>query len=74
VTTPLLIQVGENDARVPKEQSRMFYEAMRDIGKAPVKMVTYPGQPHGIQEPRLQRDVMTRNVDWFRHWIPVEGG
>lgn len=74
VTTPLLIQVGENDERVPKEQSRMFYEAVRDIGKAPVKMVTYPGQPHGIREPVLQRDLMTRNVEWFSRWIPVDRG
>lgn len=73
VTTPLLIQVGENDARVPKEQSRMFYEAMRAIGQAPVKMVVYPGQPHGVREPALQRDLLTRNVEWFGRWIPVDG-
>jgi dipeptidyl aminopeptidase/acylaminoacyl peptidase len=73
VTTPLLIQVGENDARVPKEQSRMFYEAMKAIGRAPVKMVTYPGQPHGVREPALQRDLMTRNVEWFGRWLPVDG-
>jgi dipeptidyl aminopeptidase/acylaminoacyl peptidase len=73
VATPLLIQVGENDARVPKEQSRMFYEAMKAIGRAPVKMVVYPGQPHGVREPALQRDLMTRNVEWIGRWIPVDG-
>lgn len=71
VTTPLLIQVGQNDVRVPKEQSRMFYEAMKALGNAPVKMVTYPGQPHGVREPALQRDLMTRNVEWFQRWIPT---
>jgi len=71
VTTPLLIQVGENDARVPAQQSDMFYEAMKAIGKAPVEMVVYPGQPHGVREPRLARDLMARNVAWFQRWIPT---
>jgi dipeptidyl aminopeptidase/acylaminoacyl peptidase len=31
-------------------------------------MVTYPRQPHGIQEPKLVQDAMQRNLDWFdRH-------
>ncbi len=72
VTTPLLIQVGEDDARVPRQQSDMFYEAMKAIGKAPVKMVVYPDQSHGVREPRLVRDLTTRNVEWFQRWIPTE--
>jgi dipeptidyl aminopeptidase/acylaminoacyl peptidase len=71
VTTPLLIQVGDQDRRVPAEQSIQFYEAMKGIGKAPVTLVLYPGQPHGIQEPRLQRNLMMRNVEWFTRWIPA---
>lgn len=74
VTTPLLIQVGEADRRVPAEQSIQFYEAMKGIGKAPVKLVLYPGQPHGINDPRLSRDLMQRNVEWFTRWIPVDDG
>lgn len=73
VTTPLLIQVGENDERVPAEQSIQFYEAVKSIGKVPeVKLVQYPDQSHGVGEPRLQRDLMTRNIKWFTRWIPTE--
>lgn len=71
VVTPLLIQVGEADRRVPSEQSVQFYEAMKAIGKAPVRLVIYPAQPHGIQDPRLQRDLMRRNVEWFTQHIPT---
>jgi dipeptidyl aminopeptidase/acylaminoacyl peptidase len=74
VTTPLLIQVGERDERVPAQQSDMFYEAMKAIGKAPVTMVVYPGQPHGVRDPRLARDLMARNVAWFQRWIPTGVG
>jgi len=71
VTTPLLIQVGERDERVPAEQSIQFYVAMKSIGKAPVKLILYPGEPHGIRQPRHRRDLMSRNVEWFTSWIPI---
>jgi dipeptidyl aminopeptidase/acylaminoacyl peptidase len=71
VTTPLLIQVGERDERVPAEQSIQFYEAMSAIGKAPVKLVIYPGEGHGLREVTHIRDMMQRNVEWFSRWIPV---
>lgn len=73
VTTPLLIQVGEDDERVPAEQSIQFYEAMRALGRAPVKLVIYPGEGHGIRDVAHTRDLMQRNVEWFTHWIPVRG-
>lgn len=70
--TPLLIQVGEDDERVPAEQSIQFYEAVKSIGKVPeAKLVLYPGQGHGVGEPRLRRDLMARNVRWFARWIPT---
>jgi dipeptidyl aminopeptidase/acylaminoacyl peptidase len=74
VTTPLLIQVGERDERVPAEQSIQFYEAVKGIGKVPTKLVIYPDQPHGVRAPTLQRDLMIRNVEWFTQWIPVGPG
>lgn len=73
VTTPLLIQSGAEDRRVSPEQSIQFYEAMKRIGKAPVKLVMYPGQGHGVTDVRLGKDRMMRNVEWFSYWIPVVG-
>jgi dipeptidyl aminopeptidase/acylaminoacyl peptidase len=71
VTTPLMIQVGERDERVPAEQSIQFYEAVSGIGKAPAKLVIYPGEGHGLREVTHIRDMMLRNVEWFSHWIPT---
>ncbi len=71
VTTPLLIQVGENDERVPAEQSIQFYEAVKSIGQAETQLVIYPGQGHGVREPRLVKDMLLRNLEWFEQWIPV---
>lgn len=71
VTTPLLIQVGESDERVPAEQSIQFYEAMTGIGRAPARLVIYPGEGHGLREVGHVRDMMVRNIEWFTHWIPT---
>ena len=71
VVTPLLIQVGELDERVPAEQSIQFYEAVKSIGKAETSLVIYPGQPHGVRAPRLVRDLLIRNLDWFTRWLPL---
>ncbi len=72
VTTPLLIQVGENDQRVPAEQSIQFYEALKGIGKAETQLVVYPEQGHQIKDPALMRDALTRNLEWFKKWVPAE--
>ena len=72
VTTPLLIQVGENDERVPAEQSIQFYEAVRSIGNTETELIIYPGQGHGVREPRLVKDLLLRNLEWFERWIPLD--
>ena len=72
VSTPLLIQVGENDERVPAEQSIQFHEALKSIGKTETELVIYPEQGHGIHEPKLVKDMFTRNLEWFEKWIPAK--
>ena len=64
VTTPTLIQHGEQDIRVPISQGYELYNALKRQG-VEVKMVVYPRQPHGIREPKLQLDAMKRNLEWF---------
>jgi dipeptidyl aminopeptidase/acylaminoacyl peptidase len=68
VTTPTLIQHGESDLRVPISQGYELYNALTRQG-VQTKMVVYPRQPHGIQEPKLIKDAMERNLEWFDHWI-----
>lgn len=68
VTTPTLIQHGEEDRRVPISQGYELYNALLRQ-KVPAMMVVYPRQPHGIQEPKLIKDAMDRNVEWFDRWV-----
>jgi len=66
--TPTLIQHGQEDRRVPLSQGEEFYRALTMRG-VPVEMVVYPRQPHGIQEPRLIKDSLERNLNWFNKWL-----
>jgi dipeptidyl aminopeptidase/acylaminoacyl peptidase len=70
VTTPTLIQHGEADVRVPISQGYELYNALKRQ-RVPVKMVVYPRQPHGLQEPRHILDAARQNLEWFERWIPV---
>jgi len=68
VATPLLIQHGENDRRVPLMQATKFYKALREQGKT-VELEIYPRGGHVIYEPALEQEIMRRNLEWFRRWL-----
>ncbi len=68
VTTPLLIQHGEVDPRVPVSQARALYRALKAHGKL-VELDIYPRGGHVLYEPKMQREQMQRNLDWFTRWL-----
>jgi len=67
-STPAIIQHGEADARVHFAQGMELYNALKRQG-VEVKMIAYPRQPHGLQEPRLVLDSARRNVEWFKKYL-----
>ena len=69
VTTPLLIQHGEVDPRVPIAGAWKFYRALKAMGKT-VEFEIYPRGGHVLREPMQQREQMRRNLEWFTRWIP----
>ncbi len=68
ITTPLLIQHGESDNRVPLSQARELYKAMKTLHKT-VEFDVYPRGGHVNFEPPLEREYMLRNLDWFVRWL-----
>jgi dipeptidyl aminopeptidase/acylaminoacyl peptidase len=68
VKTPVLLQHGEADLRVPFSNSVMFYNALRrrDV---PVRLLALPRQPHGPQEPRMVLKTMQTNVEWMNQYL-----
>jgi dipeptidyl aminopeptidase/acylaminoacyl peptidase len=68
VTTPLLIQHGERDNRVPVANAWKFYRALKQMGKT-VELDIHPRSGHVFYEPMQEREAMRRNLEWFRKWI-----
>jgi dipeptidyl aminopeptidase/acylaminoacyl peptidase len=68
VTTPLLIQHGEVDPRVPIAGAWKFYRTLKALGKT-VELEIYPRGGHVLREPMQQREQMRRNLEWFERWI-----
>lgn len=68
VTTPLLIQHGEVDPRVPIAGAWKFYRALKTLGKT-VEFDIHPRGGHVLREPAQQRAQMQRNFEWFTRWI-----
>ncbi len=74
--TPTLIQHGTADQRVPLPNAYELYQGLRDMG-VQVRLVTYPGMRHGPTKPRVCRQIMQENLNWFNRWIweePLEKG
>jgi dipeptidyl aminopeptidase/acylaminoacyl peptidase len=68
VTTPLLLQHGDRDPRVPLATAQKFFRALSALGKT-VEFDIYPRGGHVFYEPQQERAVMQRNLDWFNKWI-----
>jgi dipeptidyl aminopeptidase/acylaminoacyl peptidase len=70
VRTPLLLQHGDRDPRVPLVTAQKFHRALLALGKA-VEFDIYPRGGHVFYEPVQERTVMQRNFEWFQRWIPT---
>jgi dipeptidyl aminopeptidase/acylaminoacyl peptidase len=66
--TPTLILHGQEDKRVPPPQAKEFYMGLKKNGVI-VEWVLYPREPHGLREPKHQKDKMTREIAWFDKYI-----
>jgi len=67
VKTPTLFFVGENDARVPKEQSIEMYRALKSHN-VPTHLYIAPREPHQWQELRHQIDKANKEMAWFEKY------
>jgi len=64
VRCPMLILQGENDPRVPKEESDQVVERLRGLGRR-VEYVVYPGEGHGFTKRANAEDAYGRVVDFL---------
>lgn len=65
VITPTLILFGDKDTNVPTEQGFEHYRALQLLGKAPVRLVIFPGEPHGLRRLSHQRRKIEEELSWL---------
>ena len=69
VTTPTLLLHGERDLVSTPNQAMMFFTALKDIGKTPVRYVSFPREPHGFREPRHERTRDIEEIKWMQTYV-----
>lgn len=66
--TPVLIQHGENDARVPIANGYQLRQALLDAG-VEARMLVYGGMGHGPRTPRTTRAISEHAIAWLEHHL-----
>ncbi|MCI4669189.1 MAG: prolyl oligopeptidase family serine peptidase [Bacteroidia bacterium] len=69
IKTPTIIFHGSNDRAVPRDQGWEYYRGLQQVGKAPVKFLWFPGQPHGLQKITHQVRKMKEEIRWIDNYL-----
>lgn len=72
VTTPLLIEHQEGDLRCPIEQAEILFTAMKYFNRAPVKLIRYPDEFHGMSrngKPWHRIFRLNTLTEWLDHYL-----
>lgn len=72
--TPTLIAHGKEDTRVHPSQSMELYRHLKLRSQAPVRLVFYPGEPHGFRRAASRFDYSLRMLHWMEHYLKGPGG
>ena len=72
--TPTLILHGKDDPRVHPSQSLELYRHLKVLGRAPVRLVLYPGEGHGNRRSAARFDYALRTLQWMEHYLKGPGG
>jgi len=70
--TPTMIHVVKGDPRVPSPQSVELHMALRQLG-VPTELFMYPGETHGIPDPRNQLVKAVSEMAWMDHYVRGQG-
>ena len=69
VKTPTIIFHGSEDRAVPRDQGWEYYRALQQVGKAPVRFLWFPNQPHGLGKISHQLRKMKEELAWIDTYL-----
>ena len=70
--TPTMIHVVEGDPRVPSPQSVELHMALKKLD-VPTELFMYPGQTHGIRDPRNRLVKAVSEMAWMDFYVRDSG-
>jgi dipeptidyl aminopeptidase/acylaminoacyl peptidase len=70
--TPTMIHVVKGDPRVPSPQSEELHMALKRLG-VPTELYVYPGESHGIPDPRNQLVKAVAEMAWMDYYVRGTG-
>jgi dipeptidyl aminopeptidase/acylaminoacyl peptidase len=68
VKTPTFAYVGELDIECPAPQTQEFWHAMKAMN-VPTSVMIYPGEGHGLRDPKHLADAEQRTMAWFDRYL-----
>lgn len=72
IKAPLLVLQGDNDVRVPKEETEQVVDLLKKKGTV-VDAHYYPQEGHGFVKRENQIDSLKRTLDWFEKYLKNAG-
>ncbi|PMP96339.1 MAG: peptidase S9 [Candidatus Aminicenantes bacterium] len=66
---PTIIFHGTEDTNVPFGQGMEHYRVRQQLGQAPVRLIIFPGEPHGLRKLSHQRRKMEEELAWFDRYF-----
>jgi dipeptidyl aminopeptidase/acylaminoacyl peptidase len=66
--TPMLLSVGENDYRVPMNNTLEMYTALQRV-RVPVRLLVWPDENHWILKGENSRVFYKEVHDWLARWL-----
>ncbi|MBW3111535.1 S9 family peptidase [Bacillus sp. MCCB 382] len=66
--TPILIQHGDMDARVPISNAYELYQGLKDMD-VETEFVMFKGMAYSPDQPGMKVAIMKQNLMWFSHYI-----
>ena len=69
VSTPTIVYTGTADRSVPPHQSWSLFRVLQQLGQAPVRLVLFPDEPHGLRDPAHQLRKIEEDLAWWDHYL-----
>jgi dipeptidyl aminopeptidase/acylaminoacyl peptidase len=71
--TPMLLSVGENDFRVPMNNTLEMYTTLQRM-RVPTRLLVWPDENHWVQKGENSRVFYREVRDWMARWLGAAGG